>query len=101
MSVDVLRSKTVADVFRRVKRTFGDEAGVQITNSDIIDWINDGQVEICERQKITKIKMSADVSADSGWFIISLAEMISIEDVQFEGKPLPYLPLEEASSTIM
>jgi hypothetical protein len=31
----------------RVKRTFGDEAGVQITDQDLIRWINDGQEEIC------------------------------------------------------
>lgn len=36
----------VQDVAIRVKRTFGDEAGVQITDQDIIRWINDAQEEI-------------------------------------------------------
>lgn len=36
----------VQDVVTRVKRTFGDEAGVQITDQDIIRWINDAQQEI-------------------------------------------------------
>jgi hypothetical protein len=36
----------VQDVVLRVKRTFGDEAGVQVTDQDIIRWINDAQEEI-------------------------------------------------------
>jgi hypothetical protein len=36
----------VEDVIIRVRRIFGDEAAVQVSNDDIIRWINDGQVEI-------------------------------------------------------
>jgi hypothetical protein len=36
----------VQDVADRVKRTFGDEAGVQITDADIIRWVNDAQLQI-------------------------------------------------------
>lgn len=36
----------VQDVVTRVKRIFGDEAGVQITDEDIIRWVNDAQQEI-------------------------------------------------------
>lgn len=36
----------VTDVANRVKRTFGDEAAVQITDTDIIRWINDAQEKI-------------------------------------------------------
>jgi hypothetical protein len=36
---------SVIDVLTRVKRTFGDEAAVQVTQADIIRWINDAQRE--------------------------------------------------------
>jgi hypothetical protein len=36
----------VSDVITRVRRTFGDEAAVQVTDEDIIRWLNDGQIEI-------------------------------------------------------
>jgi hypothetical protein len=36
----------VADIRTRVKRNFGDESGVQITDDDITRWINDGQRQI-------------------------------------------------------
>jgi hypothetical protein len=36
----------VSDIITRVRRTFGDEAAVQVTDADVIRWINDAQVEI-------------------------------------------------------
>lgn len=39
----------VQDVVTRVRRTFGDEAAVQVSNEDVIRWINDAQVEIVKR----------------------------------------------------
>lgn len=36
----------VSDVITRVRRTFGDDAAVQVTDADVIRWINDGQIEI-------------------------------------------------------
>lgn len=36
----------VQDVADRVKRTFGDDAGVQVTDADIFRWINDAQLQI-------------------------------------------------------
>ena len=35
----------VSDVLTRVRRTFGDESSAQITQSDVIRWINDAQRE--------------------------------------------------------
>lgn len=39
-------SLTLADVKMRVRRTFGDEASVQVTDDDIVRWCNDGQREV-------------------------------------------------------
>lgn len=36
----------VGDINTRIKRTFGDESGVQVTDADIIRWVNDGQRQI-------------------------------------------------------
>lgn len=36
---------TVQNVIDRVQRTFGDEAAVQVTQADILRWINDAQRE--------------------------------------------------------
>jgi hypothetical protein len=36
----------VSDIYSRVKRQFGDESGVQLTDDDILRYINSGQREI-------------------------------------------------------
>lgn len=41
----------VGDIITRVRRTFGDEAGVQLTDDDIIRWINDAQEHIVLRNE--------------------------------------------------
>lgn len=41
----------VQDVVTRVRRKFGDEAAVQVSDADVIRWINDAQVEILKRNE--------------------------------------------------
>lgn len=40
-----------SDIITRVQRQFGDEAAVQVTEADIIRWINDGQREIVKHNE--------------------------------------------------
>ncbi len=58
----------VSDIITRVRRTFGDEAAVQVTDADIIRWINDGQIEVVKRndgalQKSAFINLVANQSS--------------------------------------
>lgn len=39
----------VSDIMTRVRRKFGDESAVQVTDADMIRWINDGQRHIVLR----------------------------------------------------
>lgn len=41
----------VSDIITRVRRVFGDEAAVQVSDADIIRWINDGQIEIIKHNE--------------------------------------------------
>lgn len=41
----------LSDIKLRVKRQFGDESGVQITDDDIMRWANDGQRDIVLRNE--------------------------------------------------
>lgn len=47
-------TRTVQDLATEIKRLFGDESGVQIVDSDIIRWVNFGQVEICSKTRVLK-----------------------------------------------
>lgn len=55
----------VQDIVTRVRRTFGDEAAVQVTDADVIRWINDAQIEIVKNndqalQKSTTLDLVAN-----------------------------------------
>jgi hypothetical protein len=41
----------VSDIITRVRRTFGDEAAVQVVDADIIRWVNDAQVEVVKHNE--------------------------------------------------
>lgn len=51
----------VSDVITRVRRLFGDESAVQVTNDDIIRWINDSQIEIVKTND-TALQTSSFIS---------------------------------------
>ena len=52
-------TRTVPEVITAVERQFGDEAGVQLIESDIIRWINDAQDVIVAKNKVLKAKSTS------------------------------------------
>lgn len=55
----------VQEIADRVKRTFGDEAGIQITDSDILQWVNDGQLQIsADNEDLLETVGSASIVAN-------------------------------------
>lgn len=40
-----------SDIIIRVRRVFGDEAAVQVTDDDILRWINDAQIEVIKNNE--------------------------------------------------
>jgi hypothetical protein len=59
-----LTSVNLGDVKTRVKRQFGDDAGVQIRDTDIVNWVNDAQREIAnQNDDLLQVTASADVLA--------------------------------------
>ncbi len=55
----------VSDIKTRVKRLFGDEAGVQLTDADIVRAINDSQLEIVKRNE-SLLEKTATTSSVAG-----------------------------------
>lgn len=54
----------VQDVANRVRRTFGDDAGVQVTDEDILRWINDAQLQISvDNEELLETTGTADIIA--------------------------------------
>lgn len=84
----------VSDIAMRVKRTFGDESGVQITDDDIIRWINDGQRAIV-LQNETLLEATATVASVAGQAEYALpVDLLIPRGVSFKGVGgLSYRPL--------
>lgn len=93
-------TKTVQDVGNAVKRQFGDESGVQISDSDIIRWVNEGQQEISFKNKILKGK--ADVSSVAGQadYTMPSVNIAAVESLHYNGYPIPGVPYPEVENYI-
>lgn len=82
-------TRTWGDISSNVKRTFGDESGVQLEDGDIQRWINQGQYEIARQNKILKAKGTQNTVALKSTYVLSLGrEIQQIESIRYEGKRL-------------
>ena len=74
----------VSDVKTRVKRTFGDEAGVQVTDADIVRWINDGQRAIArQNESILEKVATQNATLDEDEYALP-ADLLILHSVTFK-----------------
>lgn len=85
----------VAELIQSVKRQFGDETGAQITDDDIIRWINEGQLEISRRTEALHNGHSYTFSA--GAIITDLpADFFKVTNVSLDtGKSLQFVSMPQ------
>lgn len=82
-------TKTWADVAANVRRSFGDESGVQLEDGDLGRWINQGQYEIARQNKILKAKGSTTTMPGQATYALDLGRPImQIESVRYGDKRL-------------
>jgi hypothetical protein len=90
------------DIITRIRRTFGDEASVQITDDDIIRWINDGQREIAQAASCLETKLTGPYLPGNPLEIPSNSLALSaVWWTDSEGKPvvLKHINFEEAQNS--
>ena len=96
--VDV--THTVTDILLHVKRQFGDEAAVQVTDEDIIRWINQGQTEIFNRIEPIKSTAQTDVQANEANYNFP-EDLSRVQAIYVAGIPLKHLSTQEAEEYIL
>jgi hypothetical protein len=88
----------VQDVVTRVKRIFGDEAGVQITDDDLLRWINDAQEEIVkENEGLMETTATANVVQNQMEYDVP-SDMSVLRSLKFKGyriKPMSFAEFNE------
>ena len=93
-------SYTVNDVLKHVKRQFGDEAAIQISDEDIIRWVNIGQIEIFRRVEPVKSSIQADIVGGQGTYSFP-SNILKVQSILVNSIPVPQLSSQEAEEFIL
>lgn len=90
----------VGDVATRVRRTFGDEAGVQVTDDDVIRWINDAQEQIVlENDGLMEATGTASSVANQKQYSLP-ADFSTLRALAYKGYHLEALNFNEFNSQV-
>lgn len=95
-------TKTVQDVYDYVKRVFGDEAGVQLSDADIVRWINEAQREIAHETGCLQTTATTSIIADQADYTVgSITPVIyEISSVLIDGRRIINMPVSQAEESI-
>jgi len=95
-------TKTVGDVYNVVKRIFGDESGVQLTNADIVRWINEAQVDISKQNQVLQTTATVPITSGTATYALtSVAPKIdSIASLLLDGRRVGNIPISQAEESI-
>lgn len=90
----------VQDVVTRVKRIFGDENAAQITDDDIIRWINDAQEKVVlENEGLMETTSTANIVQDQMEYDVP-ADFNILRSLKFKGYRIKPMSLAEFNEYI-
>jgi hypothetical protein len=85
----------VQDVYIRVKRQFGDESGAQITDADLLRWINDAQREVIKQNEdVLQTTVTANSVVDQSEYSLP-ANFYKLQFLKYKGYALRPLSPQE------
>ena len=91
----------VSDVANDVKRTFGDETGIQITDNDIIRWINRAHLELYTSLSINRATATADLVANQNVYDVANLNILKIQSIHILNKQIKFLTFQESEKYIL
>lgn len=94
-------TKKVQDVYNYVSRIFGDEAAVQVTSADVVNWVNMGQREILIQNPMNKATATIDLVADQQMYDPSSLDILRIQSIWVNGLPIEHRTFQEAEQYIV
>jgi len=95
-------TKTVGDVYEAAKRMFGDESGVQLTNTDIVRWVNEAQVDLASQNQIIPAVATLPVLANVATYDLSgvTPKIDSVASILLDGRRVGNIPISQAEESI-
>lgn len=90
----------VSEIALRVKRQFGDEAGIQVTDPDIFRWINDAQREIAASNDLLQTVATTAVIPGQQTYALP-SDILLLRSVHYQGSKLRPLTSREAEEYLV
>lgn len=90
---------SVSQIISRVERALGDESNIQITEADVIRWINDAQRELALHSNLLQAKAMATAQAGVAEFALP-ADVLTLRSIRFNGQKLKGISAQEAEEHI-
>jgi hypothetical protein len=100
MSLDTT-TRHAQDVLTYIKRQFGDESGVQITDQDIMSWINLAQMDIATITKCIQGRATGDILSGQFEYQIPVANALEITTLRFNGNPITGVEFTQAEQILV
>lgn len=94
-------SYTGDDVAFRVRSSFGDFSGAQLSDAAILSWINDGQREIVNSNTLLRATKYADIVANQQDYTFPEDKVLAIEAVYVNGYPVENVSPQAAREYII
>lgn len=89
-------TRRAVELAENVKRQFGDESGVQITDQDLLRWVNDGIRELSVKLRPLKGKATAATVAGQGNYAIPNGAAIQIESIHINNRKIEGVSFAQA-----
>lgn len=99
MSLDSI-TYHVLDVLTHVKRQFGDESGAQITDADILRWLNQAQLETDSLAKVIQAVSTSDLVAGTYVYPLPVEGALEITSLRVKGTPIENLSFQTAETQL-
>lgn len=89
----------VSEIATRVRKQFGDEAGIIITDADVIRWVNDAQQEIVSKVDVLQGSATAASIANVADYTFPLTYN-RVHSIKYKGSRLRELNLQQAEELV-
>lgn len=93
-------TRTFAQVKRAVRRSFGDEAGVQLSDQDITDWANEAQQQIVSKNKSLKAVSTSSSVVGQASYTFPSPLIQQVASILYDGVPLEAIEMATAQDSI-
>ena len=94
-------SYTGDDVAFRVRSSFGDFSGAQLSDAAILSWINDGQREIVNSNTLLRATKYANIVAGQQDYTFPEDKVLAIEAIYVDGYPIENVSPQAAREYII